>query len=224
VQVAGELAALAGDRDLDAEVVLLEQRDRVAPAFDERFAAAVASALGDAGVDVRTGTHVVGADADAVDLQGDGRLDYDQFVWTGGIRGPDTLGGERPQVRATMTLSGRTFVLGDAALVVDRDGEPVPATAQAAVAEAEAVAENVQRIVDQDPDAVFDPRLEQFDFRPRGWAVSVGDAVVAQVGSQVLTGQPATVVKATVGARHLAGVGAVEDALEVTYEELGLLE
>jgi NADH dehydrogenase len=224
IQVAGELAALADEEGREATVTLLEQQAQVAPTFGDRFAAAVRDALDEAGVEVRTGATVADADAAAVVLDGGERLSYEQFVWTGGIAGPDAMGGDRPQVRATLDLDDRTFVLGDAARGVDRDGEPVPATAQAAVAAAEVVADAVERIVEHDDDAVFDPRLPQFNFESRGWAVSVGDRNVAQVGSQVLRGAPARAAKATVGLTHLTGVGAVEDAVAVAYEELGLVD
>jgi len=131
------------------------------------------------------------------------------------------MGGDRPTVRATLAYDDGTFVLGDAARVVDGDGEPVPATAQSATRAAEVAAENVARLVDRDDDAVFEPRLDRFTFESAGWAVSVGDAVVATVGGRVLTGAPARAAKAAIGGRHLAGIGDVERALDVVSEELG---
>jgi len=222
VQVAGELAALAREEDLSPTITLVEQAGSVAPGFAEPFQAAVGEALVERGVEVRTDTPIEGADAEAVELRGDRRIDYDQLVWTGGIRGPDPFGGDRPSVRSTLTLSDRTFVLGDAARVVDGDGQPVPATAQAAIRAGSVAAENVQRLVEHDDDAVFDPRLDQFVFDPRAWLVSVGDEVIAKVGPKVLTGRPAKVLKTTTGARYMSSVGAAEDALDVVYEELGL--
>ncbi|PSP52319.1 NADH dehydrogenase FAD-containing subunit, partial [Halobacteriales archaeon QH_3_68_24] len=89
VQVAGELAALAREEtDPDAvEVVLLEQLGSVAPSFPENFQRAVRDELEAQGVTVRTETAVASADAGGLDLANGERLAYDQFVWTGGIRG-----------------------------------------------------------------------------------------------------------------------------------------
>jgi NADH dehydrogenase len=226
VQVAGELAAFADEEDAgdDVTVTLLEQFDSVAPAFPENFQQAVRAALEDRGVEIRTGTAVAEATAESIELESGGSLPYDQFVWTGGIRGPAALDGERPEVQNTLRVSESTFVVGDAARVVDADGEPVPASAQSAVREARAVAENVGRLVDHDRegDGLFEPRLEPFAFDSPGWLVSVGDGAVAQVGPTVVTGRAAKALKTSVGAGYLSSVGAIRNAAELVEEELSL--
>jgi NADH dehydrogenase len=225
VQVAGELAALARQRSVDdaVEVVVLEQEDSVAPAFPANFQRAVANALTDRGVTVRTGTPVARADGATVTLASGEALGYDQFVWTGGIRGPEALDGQRPVARKDLRLTNRTFVLGDAARVVDAEGEAVPASAQAAVRQARVAARNVERLVDHQRSGGggFDPRLDGYRFDSPGWLVSVGDGAVAQVGPAVVTGSPAKALKTTVGAGYLSSVGAVENAVELVREELG---
>ncbi|RQG99634.1 NAD(P)/FAD-dependent oxidoreductase [Natrarchaeobius oligotrophus] len=218
VQVAGELAALARERDPDATVALLEQFDSVAPQFPANFQRAVDRALSDAGVEVRTGATVETADERAVHLEAGERIPFDQFVWTGGIRGPDALDGERPTVRSDLRLGERTFALGDAARVVDEDGDPTPASAQAAVRQARTAAANVTKLVEAlgetgTADAGFEPELDRFSFRAPGWLVSVGDDAVAQVGPAVLTGRPAKALKSSVGVGYLSSVGATGAAV-----------
>ena len=232
IQVAGELAALAeakregpdesAESDGDPRIVLLEQRPAVAPGFREDFQRAVRSALEDYGVEIRTGTTVTGASADAIETADSDPIEYDQFVWTGGIRGPGAMDGERRTVRKDLRLDGDTFVLGDAAQVVDADGQGVPASAQAAIREARAVAANVEHLVDHadDPPGSFEPRLEPFTFEPAGWLVSVGDEAVAQVGPTVLTGPPAKAVKATVGAGYRSSLGGLRDGADRMTGEL----
>lgn len=220
VQVAGELAALAGERDADASVVLVEQLDEVAPNFPGNFQRAVHDELEARGVDVRTGVAVERATGDAIETAA-GTIDYDQFVWTGGIAGQEAMAGERPVVRSDLRLDDRTFALGDAARVVDGDGEAVPASASAAIREANVAAENLVRLVDADLEGdEFRPRLEPYRFSVPGWIVSVGDGAVAQLGPSVLTGKAARAMKATVGAGHLTGVGAVKNAVELVEAEL----
>ncbi|WP_135826660.1 NAD(P)/FAD-dependent oxidoreductase [Halorussus ruber] len=225
VQVAGELAAFAREEDAESDVAitLLEQFDSVAPSFPENFQAAVRDQLEVRGVEVRTGTAVSSADDEAIELETGGELAYDQFVWTGGIRGPAALGGERPAVKNTLRLGDGTFVVGDAARVVDADGEPVPASAQAAVREARVVARNIASLVeyDREGDDIFEPRLEPFAFDSPGWLVSVGDGAVAQIGPKVLTGRAAKALKTTVGAGYLSSVGAIRNAADLVTEELG---
>jgi NADH dehydrogenase len=226
VQVAGELAAFADERGADVDVTVLERLDSVAPAFPEAFRAAVRNALDDADVAVETGARVSGASAEGVEV--DGRtVPADTFVWTGGIRGPAVLDGDRPVVRGDLRLDTHTFAVGDAAKVVDSDGEAVPASAAAAIREAGTVATNLDRLVRADlglgtpRDDGFDPRLESFRFDVPGWIVSVGDDAVAKIGPKVLRGTPARAMKATVGAGHLSSVGAVTRAAELAREELG---
>ncbi len=221
VQVAGELAALTRTERRSASITILEQLDRVAPGFPQNFQDAVKGALTDCGVAVRTGTTVTGADETGVSLDDGDRLECDQFVWTGGIRGPDTFEGDRPTVDATLRLDEHAFAVGDAARVVDADGEIVPASAQSAVREARTAAKNIAQLVDArtDGNAVSEPQLDSFSFDSPGWLVSVGDDAVAQVGPTVFTGRAAKTLKATVGVGYLSSVGAVGNAADLAYRE-----
>ena len=224
VQVAGELAALAREEAMDVEVLLLEQESEVAPSFPESFRRAVRDALVGAGVTVRTGETVTAADDAAVSLESGDDLAYDQLLWTGGITGSDAMTGDRPSVRADLRLGERTFAVGDAARIVDSDGEPVPASASAAIREASVAGKNMVRLVDYfagDPDG-FEPRLAQYRFDVPGWLVSVGDDAVAKVGPTVVTGKPAMALKTTVGAGYLGTVGAVRNATDLVREELNV--
>jgi NADH dehydrogenase len=126
-------------------------------------------------------------------------------------------------VDARLRLTDRTFVLGDAARVVDIDGAPVPASAQSAVRDARVAANNIERVVEHEPgEDLFDPRLEQFGFDSPGWLVSIGDGAVAQVGPDVVTGRAAVALKTTVGVGYLGAVGGIRDAVDLVNDELGL--
>ena len=224
VQVAGEIAELADEagRLAEVDVVLVERLDSVAPGFPRPFREAIAEELAAREVEVRTGTAVEAATAETLETAS-GAFGYDAFVWTGGIRGPAAMGGERLEVPGTLRGSDGVFVVGDAARVVDRDGEVVPASAQAAVREGRLAARNVRRLVEADlgGDRVFDPRLDVLSFSPRGWVVSVGDGTVAQVGPTVLRGAPALAVKASVGLGYLRSVASIREAVELVVDEFG---
>ncbi|PSQ21723.1 NADH dehydrogenase FAD-containing subunit [Halobacteriales archaeon QS_9_67_15] len=225
VQVAGELTALAREEGLrDAtEVVLLEQEATVAPRFPENFQRAVRDELARRDVRVETRRTVARADEETITFTDDETMASDQFVWTGGIRGPDALDGERPVVRNTLRYEDGTFVVGDAGRIVDTDGEAVPASAQAAIREAGVAADNIVRLVDHERSGGggFEPRLDGYRFDSLGWLVSVGDGAVAQVGPTVVTGQAAKALKTSVGAGYLSSVGAVENAVDLVREEVG---
>lgn len=220
VQTAGELAALAREEEVDADVTVVEQLPAVAPNFPESFQAAVRSELESRGVTVATGTTVEEATPDAVETDR-GRFDADVFVWAGGIGGTGAMDGDRPLVRSDLRLDDRTFVVGDAARAVDADGEPVPASASAAIREARTVASNLARLVDHERSGTdsFEPRLDPYRFEVPGWIVTVGDGTVAQLGPEVLTGAPAKAMKTAVGAGRLTAVGAVRNAVGLVEKE-----
>lgn len=221
VQTAGELAALAREQGVDAHVTLLEQLSHVAPNFPANFRHAVHEELESRNVTVSTDTTVERATADTVETDR-GAFGADVFVWTGGITGTDALGGDRPLVYDDLRLDEHTFVVGDAARAVDADGEPVPASASAAIREARTVAPNLVRLVEHDLDEPggFRPRLDPYRFDVPGWIVTVGDGTVAQLGPEVVTGAPARAMKAAVGAGHLSSVGAVRKAVDLAESEL----
>jgi len=210
VQTAGELAELAAAAETDPDVVLIEQADTVAPGFREAFREALRETLAERGVAVRTGRTVERATPDEVVLR-DGRVAYDQLIWTGGITGQ--FGGRR-EVPATLRVDHRTFALGDAARVIDADGTVAPAAAQTAVGQAETAGTNVRRLVEHLQDGGgFEPRLDRYRYSSNGWAVSVGDRTVAQLGSRVVRGAPAHLLKTTIGSGYLGSVGAVSEAV-----------
>jgi len=210
--------------DHDTEIVLLEQLDSVAPTFPENFQRAVHQQLTDRGVEVRTNATVDAVETDVIDLSTGEAVSYDQLIWTGGIRGPAALRDERPVVRSDLRLAGETFVVGDAGRVVDANGEAAPASAQTAIREARVAAKNIRAVVEHRTEGTggFEPRLDRYTFDSPGWLVSVGDGAVAQVGGTVLTGRAALALKTTVGAGYLGSVGAIENAVELVQEELGL--
>lgn len=230
VQTAGELAQLAREEGVadHVEVVLLEADDRVVPGFPEGFRAAVREELDRLDVAVRTGTRVAAAGPDAVEMEqsdrsagpdGTGTLPYDLLVWTGGVRGPDALGGRRRAVDGTLALDDRTFVVGDAARIRDASDAVVPPSAQAAVRASETAAHNVAEAVDA-LTSDREPTFEAWTFETPGWLISVGDGAVAQLGPRTFTGPTANLIKSAVGVTYLADHGSLADALAVLREEV----
>lgn len=222
IQAAGELAALRDEEGAHTDIVLVEQMDTVAPTFSEQFQRAVRDELLDRGIELRTETTVQSVTDSTVETD-TGDIAYDLLVWTGGITGDSAMADERPTVRADLRLDSATFVVGDAGRAVDADGEPVPASASAAIREAKVVAQNIatQIVYEQSGDpGDFPPRPKPYRFEVPGWIVSVGTGAVAQVGPSIFRGSAAKAMKATVGAGHLTSVGAVSRAVSLVEEEL----
>ena len=221
VQVAGELAELATKAETDPDVVVAEQQGTVAPGFPEEFQHAVADELDTRDVAVQTDREIAEVGEETVTFADGDTLTADQVVWTGGITGQDAVG-DRPQVRATLHQSENVFALGDAARVVDADGQAVPATAQTAVRQADVAATNITLLVGDRLDGAsgFEPRLAKYRYTALGWLVSIGDGTVAQIGGKVVRGPAATALKTSVGAGYLSSVGAVEQAADYVHEKV----
>ncbi|WP_232688058.1 NAD(P)/FAD-dependent oxidoreductase [Halobacterium zhouii] len=223
VQTAGELAALARENGIesDVDVLLVEQRPDVASSFPQNFRTAVRDELDREGVWVHTDAEITRVTNSEIHLERRDPIAYDQFVWTGGIRGTDALEGERPDVRADLALDERTFALGDAARVLDAEGTMVPASAQTAIREAKVAARNIETVVADHRDSAngFRPRLDRYTFESPGWAVSIGDSAVAQVGSKVVRGSAANALKSAIGMRYLASAGGIRDVVRLLGDE-----
>ena len=150
VEMAGSIAEIARDalksefHHIDpaaARIVLLEAGPRILPNFPEHLAADAARRLARYGVEVLTGTKVVGIDDSGVWLE-DGRIEAATVVWSAGVRAAAVtaaLPGEhdpagRIRVAPDLSLPGwpDIFVIGDSAAVTSKEGRPVPGIAPAA--------------------------------------------------------------------------------------------
>jgi len=219
IQVAGELAALSDREDLALDVTLVERNGTVAPGFDAAFSKAIRRELEAREVTLETGVAVQEADNEGVQLADGRSLSHDVFVWTGGIRGPAALDGERASAASDLQVSDSTYVVGDAGRITGEDGDIAPASAQTAIRQATVAAKNIQQ---RAGDGTHEgTEVPTYDYDAAGWVVSVGDGAVAQVGPVVMSGDPARAAKAVIGAGHLGSVGAIGNAADLVAEELG---
>jgi NADH dehydrogenase len=153
VELAGAIAelarkALAADfRHIDprsARILLCEAGDRVLPAFPAPLARYASRALGRLGVEVRLGSPVTDCDTRGVRL-GTERVEAGTVLWAAGVAaspvarwlGLHTAGFDRVgrvTVSPDLSVPGlpEVFVVGDAALVLDGKGQPLPGVAPAA--------------------------------------------------------------------------------------------
>jgi len=150
VEMAGAIAeiarqTLANDfRRIDprnSRIILIEAGPRVIPTLPEDLSRYAERALTRMGVDVRTSTRVISCDADGVDVD-HGRIDASTIIWAAGVvaspaaswlgAAHDRAG--RVLVRPDLSVPDHpeVFVIGDAAVVHEEDGEPVPGVAPAA--------------------------------------------------------------------------------------------
>jgi NADH:ubiquinone reductase (H+-translocating) len=169
-------------------LTLIENGSRVLGPFPERISKAVEAKLRQLGIEVRTSTKVVGADAKGVILDGDRRIDANLIVWAAGVKAPDVtskLGLEvnrKGQIVVRPTLQSQAdenvFALGDCSSLSGPNGKPLPTTAQVARQQAVFLARSLAGHLKQNKP------LAEFRFRDMGSLVSLGDyAAYGTLGS-----------------------------------------
>jgi NADH dehydrogenase len=162
VELAGTLAEIARQtlrdefRSIDtrqARIILVEAGPTILPAFAEKLRNAARRSLRRLGVDVREGTVVTAIDEHGATVNAGAnpavspeRIIAGTVLWTAGVAASPlvaTLGvsldrAGRVLVEPDLSIPGypEVFVVGDAALVLDGEGKPLPGVAQTAIQEA----------------------------------------------------------------------------------------
>jgi len=163
VELAGALAEIARHtlasefRRIDprrARILLLEGMDRILPAYPPDLSRAARDELNELGVEVRTGARVTAIDAEGV-TAGEDRIRASTVLWGAGVTASPlarALGAPldragRVKVNPDLTVPGHPEiqVVGDLAVLAERDGSLVPGVAPAAIQEGAHAAKNIVR-------------------------------------------------------------------------------
>jgi NADH dehydrogenase len=203
VELAGAIAEIARHtlarefRAIDtrqARVVLCEHGSVLLKAYPPRLSAHAERALRRMGVDVRTGTSVLGVSAEGVKLA-TGTIPSATVLWAAGVD-PSPLGRAlgvptdafgRVPVEPDLTLAGHpeVYVLGDLASVADGHGRTLPALAPVAIQEGRTAADNIWRSLSARP-------ARAFRYRDRGMIATIGRAsAIGRIGPFNVVGSPA---------------------------------
>lgn len=193
VELAGALSEIAHEAiphdfkmvdTTTARVVLVELKDRVLPAMDERCSADAHRALEELGVEVMVGTEVTAIDEGGVTM-GDDRIAADNVFWAAGVQASPlgrSLGVEldragRVKVEPDLTVPGhaRIFVIGDQAHAVDPEtGAMVPGLAQGAIQGGRYVAGVIAAEAEAAAAGRPAPEREPFRYRDKGTLATIG--------------------------------------------------
>jgi len=219
VETAGALAELIRlglSRDfpnLDvsgSRVVLLEAADHLLPAMPPDLQAAAEKVLRAKGVEVRLGARVDAYDGQVIELANGEKLPARTLIWAAGIRAVELVQnlpvehgtGGRVRVLPTLQLPGfpEVFVIGDAALLEDEQGKPLPMVAPVAMQQADTAVENLGRLLRGQP-------LQPFHYRDPGMLATIGrNQAVAQIGRLHLRGFIAWLMWVVVHVFQLIGI------------------
>ncbi|MDR3620434.1 MAG: NAD(P)/FAD-dependent oxidoreductase [Paludisphaera borealis] len=199
VELAGTLrdvARMTLNRDFrhidpaSARVILIEGSPRVLPSYVEQLSESAKRQLETLGVEVRSGVHVTGIDAEGVWI-GSERIKARTVLWAAGVSASplgrmmgvplDRAG--RVIVEPDLTIAGHpeVYVIGDLAHA-EQDGRPVPGVAPAAAQMGKHAARSILRALDGKP-------REPFRYVDKGSLATIGrGAAVAQIGRLKISG------------------------------------
>ncbi|MGI0154648.1 MAG: NAD(P)/FAD-dependent oxidoreductase [Thermoplasmata archaeon] len=216
-ELAAEIATtdwrpIAGDGARPPDVYLLAGSLPFLAGFPPKLIDRARSVLARAGVVIVHGLNVTRVEPGRVALEDGSLLACDAVVWCAGLEAPPVVRGlpvphgraGRVAVDATLEVPGfpGTFAVGDAAeLRAPTTGVPVPATAQAALAEARVAARNLVARWNGRP-------LIPFQYHERGVVVALGLGQAAGSVRRVpIWGSPAALLKRIVQRDYAHSVG-----------------
>lgn len=157
VELAGELAKLAeilawknGYPPEKIRILVVEASNSLVPGFDDRASRDIFIRLNRLGVEIKLLSPIFKVEPHFISLVSGERIPYDTLIWTTGVRARQCdletpASNKRGQFETDEYLRVKgehnIFALGDIACVHGPGGDPVPTTAQAAIAQAEYLAE-----------------------------------------------------------------------------------
>ncbi len=207
VETAGALAELINhvmvkdfpDLDLnEARVILLEADNHLITPYPHELRHATFDLLRREHVEVLLNTKLADFNGQSV-IFGDGRqIATHTLIWTAGIKAArllESLGVERAgagRVRVAPTLQlpqhPEVFVLGDAAYLVNGDGQPLPMLSSVAIQQGKVTAGNIRRMVNG-------KKTQPFHYKDQGLLATIGrKAAVARIWGVSFSGFVAWVI------------------------------
>lgn len=169
----------------DVNVLLIEAGDHLMGDYPAELRQATLKLLSSKHVEVRLNTKLTDYNGERVTLADGGYIDAKTLIWTAGVRAAELADGlgvrqaasGRVVTEATLQLSGHpeVFVIGDAAHLVNRNGQPLPMLATVAQQQARAAANNIRRMLKGQ-------RPETFHYKDPGLLATIGrNAAVARI-------------------------------------------
>jgi NADH:ubiquinone reductase (H+-translocating) len=181
-----------------ARVVLIEAHPRVLAQFSPKLSASAERHLKVLGVEVRTATKVKCISQGRVDLENGETIFAENIIWAAGVSasplttklGVELDRANRVKVCHDLSVPGHpeVFAIGDLALALEADGQPVPGVSPAAMQ----MARHVARVIERELAPGGTSQRPPFRYRDRGAMATIGrSAAVAKMGRLEFSGFPA---------------------------------
>jgi NADH dehydrogenase len=182
----------------EARVILLEANDHLITPYPHELRHATFNLLRREQVEILLKTKLADFNGQTVTLADGKQIATHTLIWTAGIKAApilDSLGVERAgagrvQVAPTLQLPRHpeVFVLGDAAYLVNGDGQPLPMLSTVAIQQGKVTARNIQRII-------HGKKPEPFHYKDPGLLATIGrNAAVARIWGVSFSGFIAWVI------------------------------
>jgi NADH:quinone reductase (non-electrogenic) len=175
----------------DARVVLVEAGDRILSTFPVKLSEAAEASLKQLGVDILKNRRVTSIELRRVVL-GPETIESETVLWAAGVTASplaqslgvplDRVG--RVRVEPDLTVPGHpeVMVIGDLALLIDQNGNPLPGVCPVAIQQGRHVARNILRAIQGLP-------TEVFHYHDKGNLATIGRAhAVADLGRLRISG------------------------------------
>jgi NADH:ubiquinone reductase (H+-translocating) len=190
----------------EAQIILMDGAPRILTSFPEDLSEKAARSLARLLVQVKTGVMVKGIDRDGVTFEMNGisaRLEAKTVIWAGGVTVPPlgkllakraeaaTDKGGRIKVNPDLTIANHRdiYVIGDLALSLDRNGEPLAGVAQVAMQQGTYAAKAIMMRIQGGKE------LPPFHYFDKGNLAVIGRAAaVANIFGFHISGLPAWLV------------------------------
>lgn len=182
----------------DVRVLLIEATENVMATYPPELRKATMKLLEGKGVDIMLNTRLTDYNGQTITLADGSHIEACTLIWTAGVRSAeltDRLGvqqaaSKRVRVEPTLQLPSHpeVFVIGDAAYVEDKYGQPLPMLATVAQQEAVFAAKNIRHLLRGE-------RLEPFRYKDPGLLATIGrNAAVARIWGLSFSGFIAWVI------------------------------
>lgn len=194
VETAGALAELIThvmtrdypNMDLkEVRVLLLEAGQHVMASYPAELRKATLKLLQNKKVEVLTNTKLVDYNGQRLTLGDGGQIETSTLIWTAGVQaagitsqlGVEVAGSGRVRVADSLQIPAHpeVFVIGDAAHLVNGNGQPLPMLSTVAIQQGRVAARNIRRIIKGE-------KPEAFHYKDPGLLATIGrNAAVARI-------------------------------------------
>lgn len=173
----------------EVRVILLEAGNTVMPSYPDELRKATIDLLKSKKVEVLTNSKLVDYNGQCVTL-GDGapegaQIEANTLIWTAGVKaagianrlGVEQAGSGRVRVADSLQIPDHpeVFVVGDAAYMVNGNGQPLPMLSTVAIQQGKLTARNIRRIIRGE-------KPEAFHYKDPGLLATIGrNAAVARI-------------------------------------------